>query len=219
MLALITQTLNDEYLDLLFNQKDSYKFIIGIIVFFVIPQLVNIVNTFVKNKSIKDFMNKINNNIKEQGDCIKVIKDRVDLIFNDNFEESTTDQIEAIFKGRVSIDIELLVKNTRQVIIINNIKDVEATNVKVIKFCNTICSNSELILNKFKRNGEPCGNFINSKDWVGNTSSVILYFIYNRKEGDAKNSYNYDALRYQLKGHFDTFVIDFVNTIDRIKTI
>lgn len=203
-------------LKLIFEQEESYKFIIGIAVMFVIPQIVNIVNTITKNKAIRSSLSKINKRIDSLDDNASMIKDRVNLIFNDNFEEATNSQLEAIYRGRVSIDIERLLTNTKKVIFVNHIDNKEVTKAKIISFSKVVCSNTKIVLNHFKRNGRPVGTLINDDEWVTAISSIIVNFVYGDGLAD-RRKYSYESLRHQLGSQFDLFIIDFINNIENDK--
>lgn len=208
---------NESILKLIFEQPDAYKFVIGIFVLFILPQIINIVNTIIKNKTVRVSTHETKVRVESIQQDIKLIKDRIDIMYSDNFDECTPTQIEYMFRGRVSIDIDLLIKNTKQVIFINHISDKDTTRNKVYSGCSTVFANTRIVLNHFKRNGKPCGSFINSELWTDNICEIITTFIYNADyiDGKSKPNYNYEALRYHLKTQYDAFTIEFINKVNK----
>jgi hypothetical protein len=210
---------NEKVLRLLFEQEDAYKFIIGIIVFIVIPQSISLINTFIKNKEIKKFNRGVVAKIEVFTSSIETIRDRTELIYRNNFEEATLIQIENMFRGRIYIDIDNLIKSTKQVVLINHIEDKEATKIKLDNHCKTVIENTKLVMNHFKHNGIPCGAFVN-KDWATILSKIVFNFLYQSYDEVkcGKRSYSYDALKLSLKSQYDSFIIEFVTSVneDRI---
>lgn len=199
----------------LFEQPDAYKFIIGMFVLFIVPQIINIINTIIKNKNVKEFNESIVDKVNFIGKDVQLMKDRVNQMYIDNFDECTNQQIEHAFRGRVSIDIELLVKNTKQVVIINHIENHDATKLKIVNYCNTVFANTKLIMNQYHRNGIPCGAFINNANWTPIIVDTIMAFLYSNQDEDiAKSQYSYEALKFHLKSQYDTLTVEFINRVN-----
>ena len=212
---MLPETANQGLLKMLFEQPDAYKFLTGIFVLFVVPQIINIANTVNKNKGVKAFNNGVTSTLNTLIHDIQILKDRINQMYNDTCEECNPAQIEAVYRGRVSIDIELLIKNTKQVILINHIENKEVTKRKVINNCKTVVGNTRIILNHFKRNGVACGTLINENEWVEVVANTVLAFIYNESNDCCdKPHYNYEALRLNIKSLCDTFTIEFINKIN-----
>lgn len=197
-------------LDVIFEQEEAYKFVLGLAVIFILPPIVNIVNTWIRNKNLNSFMRATNHELSVLSLDLNLIKEKINLMFNENVEESSLVQMEAVFRGRVSIDIELMIRNTKNVIVINHIENKEVTRSKVVTFCNTVYSNTSLTLDNFKRDGVKGSNFTD-KGWTAIVTEIIYDFIYSV---DDSKAYNYDTLKYQLKGQFDTFTVDFINKVN-----
>lgn len=204
-------------LSLIFKQKEGYKFVMGIVVLFVLPQIINIYNTFVRNRSYKATLSRITKELARVNNNMNIVRDRVDLIFNDNLEEATLFQLEYAFRGRVSIDIDLLISNTKRVIVINHIEDKKATDIKIEAFVNNTYANTCLIMDGFKCNSKG-GSVFMCEDWKAAIGKVIYDFIYSiEKESKDKRTYNFETLKHQLRGQFDTFIIEFINNINKDK--
>lgn len=198
-------------LEVVMEQRETYKVVLGLIVMFVIPSILNIINTVIRNKKLTVVIDNIDDDISSLSGDLKQVKDRVNMMFNDNFEESTFRQVEHIFRGRTSIDIDLLIKHTKHVIVINHIDNKDATMAKIKNFVNNVFSHTCLVLDDFKYNGQAVSKFTNS-DWQESIVKVLADFIYN---GSGKDRFhNYDTLKYQLKGYYDTFALEFISNIN-----
>lgn len=210
------ETVNPNLLKLILDQPEAYKFLTGMFAVFVLPPIINIVNTVVKNKSIKSFNEKIDNNLTRLNTDVRIVKDRIDQMYMDTFDECNPSQIEAVYRGRVSIDVDLLVRNTKQIIIINHIADKDTTRKKVINYCRTVFGNTRIVMNHFKRNGVSCGAMINEHDYLDIISNTIIAFVYSKEslDGCDKQSYNYEILKLNLKSLYDTFTVEFINKIN-----
>ena len=211
---------NEKVLRFLFEQDDAYRFIIGVIVLIVIPQSITLINTFIKNKETKKFNNSIVNKLEVFTSSIETIRDRTELMYRNNFEEATLIQIENMFRGRIYIDIDNLIKNTKQVVLINHIEDKETTKSKLDNHCKTVIENTKLVMNHFKHNGIPCGAFVN-KEWANILSKIIFNFLYQSYDEVkcGKRSYSYDALKLNLKSQYDSFIIEFVTSVNEDKIV
>lgn len=197
-------------LELIFEQDEMYKFIVGVFIIFILPPIINIINTSIKNKSLRDFMKTTNSQMAIMSLEIQMIKEKVNMMFNDNVEEASLAQLESIFRGRVSIDIDLLVKGTKQIIVINHIDNKEVTKRKVETVVKTVYSNTAIVLDQFKRNGVEVSTFMKD-EWRDIIVLIIYTFIYSV---DEKKAYRFDNLKYQLKGQFDTFIVEYINDIN-----
>lgn len=206
------ETANPGLLKMIFEQPEAYKFVTGMFVLFVLPPVINIINTSIKNKSTKAFTENINANLKQLNNDVSVVRDRINQMYSDTFDECNATQIEAVYRGRVSIDIDLLIKNTKQIIVINHIEDKDTTKRKVSNYSKTVVGNTRLVLNHFKKSGVSCGAMINETEYVDNIVNTVLLFIYNRDCNE--KPYNYEVLKLNLKSLYDTFTVEYINRIN-----
>ena len=75
-------------------------------------------------------------------------------------------------------------------------------------------------MNYFKHNGIPCGAFVN-KEWANILSKIIFNFLYQSYDEVkcGKRSYSYDALKLNLKSQYDSFIIEFVTSVNEDKIV
>jgi len=198
----------------LLQELPLLKFIIVLIVLFVIPSFIYLITVIIKNKNIKELTSSIKDMMVEFKDYNKDLLEKLDYLYKGVYDESTIDQVFIVFDSSLIVNLHVLIKLTKRTIIYNNLHDKELTLKNIEGRVNGVFNDTILKLNSFKYKNRPISSFFEN-NWTNTVITAIYNYVYDDSLKVDDTTYNYDILYIKLNDIFKNIKYEFYNNVNK----